>query len=160
MFGLNLVRDHQVKFGDGLACFDQGWYARFDRRDRDGLRFGEPVPPNRHEACDCSGRRNPLKVLCVDLFRPSSVVAHSLITRSEPRKPRALGDARVRLHFDSRTPTDRRAVANASPTNFAGSGRYRYVRRVSASCLRQSQVGRFGLLAAQIALILEALGGC
>ena len=38
---LGLAPDHQVEFGDDLAGLDQGWYASFDRRDRDGLRFRE-----------------------------------------------------------------------------------------------------------------------
>src|ERR1700733_13830813 len=70
--GLKPSPDHQVELGDDLACLDQGRYASFDRGDRDGLRFGEQVPPDCHEACDFSGRRNPLKVLCVDPFSPSS----------------------------------------------------------------------------------------
>jgi hypothetical protein len=41
-------------------------------RDRDDLHFGEQIPPDCHEACNCSDRRNPLKVLCVGLFGPSS----------------------------------------------------------------------------------------
>ena len=41
---LNFAPDHQVEFGDDLACLDQGWYTSFDRRDRDGLRFGESRP--------------------------------------------------------------------------------------------------------------------
>jgi hypothetical protein len=61
-----------VEFGDYLASLDEGWYASFDRRDRDGLRFREQVPPDCHEARDRSGRRNPLKVLGVGLFGASS----------------------------------------------------------------------------------------
>jgi hypothetical protein len=38
-FLLSFASDHQVEFGDDLACLDQGWYASFDRRDRDALRF-------------------------------------------------------------------------------------------------------------------------
>jgi hypothetical protein len=53
--GLGLSPDHQVEFGDDLACLDQGWYASFDRRDRDGLRFREQVPADCHQARDRSG---------------------------------------------------------------------------------------------------------
>jgi hypothetical protein len=28
--GLGLSPDHQVEFGDDLACLDQGWYASFE----------------------------------------------------------------------------------------------------------------------------------
>src|SRR3977135_3763245 len=100
--------DHQVELGDDLACLDQGWYASFDRRDHDGLRFGERVPPDCHEACDFSGRRNPLKVLCVAFFSPSSAgrpLADDAERASEAT--RLLGDAKAQLHFDSQTPTDR-----------------------------------------------------
>jgi hypothetical protein len=68
-----LASDHQVEFGDDLAGLDQRWYASFDRRDRDGLRFGEQVPSDCHQARDRSGRRNPLKILRVGLFSPSPV---------------------------------------------------------------------------------------
>ena len=69
---LNPAPDHQVELGDDLAGLDQGWYASFDRCNHDGLRFGEQVAPDCHEVCDFSGRRNPLKGLCVDPFSPSS----------------------------------------------------------------------------------------
>ena len=69
---LGLASDHQVEFGDNLACLDRGWYAGLDCRDRDGLRFRELVPPDCHEASDCFGRRNALEVLCISLFGPSS----------------------------------------------------------------------------------------
>jgi hypothetical protein len=36
---LGLAPDHKVEFSDNLACLDQGWYASFDRSDRDGLRL-------------------------------------------------------------------------------------------------------------------------
>ena len=52
---LSFAPDHQVEFSDDLARLDQGWYASFDRRDRDGLRFREYIPPDCHEACDRSG---------------------------------------------------------------------------------------------------------
>jgi hypothetical protein len=69
---LSLASDHQVEFGDDLACLDQGWYASFDRRDRDGLRFREQISADGHQACDGSGRRNPLKISRVGLFSSSS----------------------------------------------------------------------------------------
>ena len=68
---LNSATDHQVEFSDDLARLDQRWCARFDRRDRDGLRFRKQVPPDCHETRDRSGRRDPLKVLRVGLFGPS-----------------------------------------------------------------------------------------
>jgi hypothetical protein len=43
--------DHQVELVDDLARFGQGWYASLDRRDHDGFRFDEQVPPDCHEAC-------------------------------------------------------------------------------------------------------------
>lgn len=69
---LGLASDHQVEFGDDLACLDQGWYASFDRRYRDGLRFREHVSSDGHQACDGSGRRNSLKISRVRPFRSSS----------------------------------------------------------------------------------------
>jgi hypothetical protein len=68
----NLAPDHQVEFGNDLACLDQGWHASFDGRDRDSLRFRKQVSPDRHQARDRSGRRDSLKVLCVGPFGPSS----------------------------------------------------------------------------------------
>jgi hypothetical protein len=57
--------------------------------DPDGLSLREQVPADFHQARDCFGRRNPLKVLCVGLSARRLRVAHSLMARSEPLKPRA-----------------------------------------------------------------------
>lgn len=69
---LRLAPDDQVEFGDDLACVDQVWHASLDRRDRDGLRSRENVPPDCHEARDRSSRWNPLKILGVGPFSPAS----------------------------------------------------------------------------------------
>ncbi len=49
----------------------------------------EQVPVDCHQARDRSDRRNPLKVRTSAFSAPRLRVAHSLMTRSEPRKPRA-----------------------------------------------------------------------
>ena len=78
----NLPPDHQVEFSDDLARLDQRWCARFDCRDRDGLRLREQVPPDRHETRDRPGRCDPLKGLRVGLFG-SSPAGRSLADDAE-----------------------------------------------------------------------------
>ena len=66
-----------------------------------------------------SGRRNLLKVLCAGLFSPPSATRPLLSLGNHG----PLG-AKVQPRFDSRTPTDRRAMAGADRVSSAGYGRH------------------------------------
>jgi hypothetical protein len=60
----------------------------FDGRDSDRFCLRQRIPSDRHTTSECSGRWDPTKVLDIGRFRSSSAY-RPLMTRSEPRKPRA-----------------------------------------------------------------------
>ena len=71
-----------------LAYLDEGWYASSDGRDSDRFCLRRRIPSDHHATSECSGRWDPTKVLDIGRFGSSSA-CRPLMTRSEPRKPRA-----------------------------------------------------------------------
>jgi uncharacterized protein (DUF934 family) len=177
--GHGLAPDRHLEFGDDLAGLDEGRYASFDRRDRDGLRLREQVPPDGHEARDRSGRRNPLKVLGVGPFCPSSAgrpLADDAERASEATRrqaspefsaistagsPLIVEPRQMQVHRTLPGPEDIVAfAADHLPYQLPAVAALAYDLLDGYAILRRSQNGRIGLLAAEVALILEALRGC
>ena len=167
-----------MEFGDDLAGIDQVWYTSLDRRDRNGLRFRAQVAADCHYARDCSSRRDPLKVLSIGLFGPSST-GRPLADDAERASEATRGHASPKLSTISTAgrplivePWQMRVqrtlpgpenivpfAADHLPDQLPAIAGLAHDLLDGDAVLRQSQDGRIGLFAAKIAPVLEALSG-
>ena len=164
-----------VESFDALSRLDERRQAGFDGGDRDRVGFAEMITPDRHHACDGSGRGHPLQLLVARLFgtaparRPFADdpqrSTEALLLQLPPECgavpaatfPKRVEKRQVRLE---RALTNTEDVASA-PANDLSDGPAAEA-RASDDLLdrhalrRQSHNGGVGVLPPQIALVLQS----
>lgn len=112
---------------------EQRWYVGYHANVGGGC--ASEVPPDCHEVRDFSGRRNPLKVLCVDPFSPSSAGRSRGFTIRQQRDDPAPFQIATMLAYR------RRQAQSSMPMTLSGSDGGRLRRRTTRSSvsLRQHQ---------------------
>ena len=171
----SLILRRIVESFDALSRLDERRQAGFDGGDRDRVGFAEMITPDRHHACDGSGRGHPLQLLVARLF--GTAPAHrpfaddpqrsteALLLQLPPECgavpaatfPKRVEKRQVRLE---RALTNTEDVASA-PANDLSDGPAAEA-RASDDLLdrhalrRQSHNGGVGVLPPQIALVLQS----